>query len=304
MRVKKLPKIVYSGLFLFLIACGLFEGDEKNGQTDNDVMLTENVNYGTNESGGKLWMDMFIPVDASSAPWPCVIYIHGSGWRAGNKKYTHERCIALSKRGYVVATINYTLSDEACWRAQIYDCKTAVRFMRANSDLYNINPDKIGAWGGSAGAHLALMLGTTNNVGEMESGGGNNSISGKVSAVCSWNGPTWLINGELNADYLEILEPFLGVDYEENPSLFETKANDASPINWISGRDVPMLLVYSENDPVVLYETQCLPFYNKASDSGLSVTLTTTTNYSHGYKDDLEIQLIEETCDWFDGVFK
>jgi len=95
------------------------------------------------------------------------------------------------KRGYAVVSINYRLSREAKWPAQIHDCKAAVRWIRANAKGYRLDPDRIAAWGGSAGGHLSAMLGTSGDVQSLEdSTQGNADQSSRVQAVVDWFGPT------------------------------------------------------------------------------------------------------------------
>ena len=95
----------------------------------------------------------------------------------------------LLAAGYAVASINYRLSGEAIYPAQIHDAKAAVRFLRANAATYNLDPDKFGAWGASAGGNLVSLLGTTCGVAELEGDLGNNDQSSCVQAVVDWFGP-------------------------------------------------------------------------------------------------------------------
>jgi acetyl esterase/lipase len=109
------------------------------------------------EGGGKSQsLDIFVPAGAAK-PMPLVIWIHGGGWQQGDK--AQSPAVGLLRWGYVVASINYRLTDEAIFPAQINDCKAAVRWLRAHAEEYHIDPDHIGAWGASAGGHLVALLG-------------------------------------------------------------------------------------------------------------------------------------------------
>src|SRR5687768_12543691 len=136
-------------------------------------------------------LDLFIPAGATAdKPLPLVVWIHGGGWRQGDK----ARCLALPllAHGYAVASINYRLSGEAQFPAQIHDCKAAIRWLRANAKEHGIDADRIGVWGSSAGGHLVALLGTSGDVKELEGELGNAGVSSRVQAVCDFFGPAEL----------------------------------------------------------------------------------------------------------------
>jgi len=143
--------------------------------------------YATVSDAQKL--DLYIP--EGTGPFPVVIMIHGGGFMLGDKADGTglTGVDSLLAAGYAVASINYRLSGEAQYPAQIYDAKAAVRFLRANAATYNLNPDKFGAWGASAGGNLVALLGTTCGVAELEGDLGNNDQSSCVQAVVDWFGP-------------------------------------------------------------------------------------------------------------------
>src|SRR5262249_13044459 len=98
--------------------------------------------------------------------------------------------VYLSARGFAVASVNYRLSSHAAFPAQIEDCKAAVRWLRANAKKYNLDPERVGAWGASAGGHLVALLGTAGELKDLEGKGGNLDQSSKVQCVLDWFGPT------------------------------------------------------------------------------------------------------------------
>jgi len=128
------------------------------------------------------------PALARGRPLPVILWIHGGGWSKGRKEQ-HSPAISFLNDGYAVASIEYRLSGEAPFPAQIVDCKAAVRWLRANAAKYNLDADRIGAWGHSAGGHLAALLGTSGGVPELEGNGDNMSYSSHVQAVCDVSGP-------------------------------------------------------------------------------------------------------------------
>jgi len=136
----------------------------------------------------ELLLDLYRPEDAEGL-LPVVLWVHGGGWRNGSKD-APNRAVGLVRRGYALASVGYRLSPEAIFPAAIEDCKAAVRWVRANADEHGLDPDRIGAWGSSAGGHLVALLGTTGDVDEFDTNEENRERSARVQAVCDWFGPT------------------------------------------------------------------------------------------------------------------
>jgi acetyl esterase/lipase len=133
-------------------------------------------------------LDLYLPEKKAESPLPVIVWIHGGAWREGDK----WPCLAdrFPTRGYAVASINYRLSQDAPFPAAIEDCKAAIRWLRAHAKDYNLDPERIGVWGASAGGHLAALLGTSGDVKELEGTGGHLDQSSRVQAVVDWYGPT------------------------------------------------------------------------------------------------------------------
>ncbi len=149
-----------------------------------------------------LLVDIYAPLNDSPGPHPLIIWIHGGAWRAGDKWPLTNHVIAARNAGFAVASINYRLTSEAgawgdqsvVWPAQIHDVKGAVRFLRANAHLFDLDPDRFAAWGTSAGGHLAALLGTSAGDPFLEGDvGGNEGVSSAVQAVIDYCGPTDLL---------------------------------------------------------------------------------------------------------------
>jgi acetyl esterase/lipase len=132
-------------------------------------------------------LDLYLP-EKSDSPLPLIVWIHGGAWKAGSKDYCPVTPMAA--KGYAVASINYRFIQHAEFPAQIEDCKAAIRWLRANAKKYNIDPDRIGVIGASAGGHLSALLGTSGHVKSLEGPGGNADQSSKVQAVVDLFGPT------------------------------------------------------------------------------------------------------------------
>ena len=217
-------------------------------------------------------MDIYLPDTAG--PYPVIIWIHGGGYMSGDKNngYLHLAKEGL-KRGYAVVSINYRLTNEAQHPAQINDVKAAIRFLRANSNEYNLNPDKIAVWGSSAGGGLAALAGTSGNVEELQDDSlGNSNTSDQVQAVVDMKGPinfsTLLpqlqnINNSNNNSYNyneteHMLEKLMG----GNVSLIPDQVAMANPETFISTDDPPFFIVHGNADSLIPFE-QSVDFANK-----------------------------------------
>ena len=134
-------------------------------------------------------MDIYIP-EGVKVPCPVIVWLHPGGFTMGDKEMVQPLVPNVLQRGFALVSVNYRLAGEAQFPCQIFDVKAAVRWIRAASGKYNINPNKIASWGVSAGSTLAALLGTTENIEELEDlSMGNPNVSSKVNAVVSWYGP-------------------------------------------------------------------------------------------------------------------
>jgi acetyl esterase/lipase len=208
-------------------------------------------------------LDIYLP-DEDKGPFPVILSIHGGAFLGGDKQ--DGQLIPMLEglnRGYAVVSINYRLSGEAIWPAQIIDCKTAVRWIRANSGKYGLNPDKISAWGGSAGGHLSSMLGTSGDIKELEDlTSGNSDLSSRVQAVVDWFGPTDFLKMDEQLKESGIENPMshsvpdspesklIGKNLEDAPLL----VNEANPETYISPDDPPFLIQHGLEDNLVPYQ--------------------------------------------------
>ncbi len=200
-----------------------------------------------------LKLDLYLP-DAVAARTPyAVVVIRGGGWRLGDKEAFGRMAAALAQRGVPAVSIEYRASGEAVFPAAVHDTKAAVRWLRANAPAHGLKPDRVGAIGGSAGAHLAAYLGVTSGIEELEGGGGWRDRSSDVQAVVGLATPTEFVPPpgvtaeSANRDpdrQVSPVDAFLGVSYWTDP---ETWAF-ASPLTHVDARSAPILLIHSEDD--------------------------------------------------------
>jgi acetyl esterase/lipase len=264
--MKTLTLEQYSKNFVTLIILSLLipvsalpQGQRK-ANTDNIKRKWLDVAYATKSPAQKL--DIYLP-DEGEGPFPVILSIHGGAFKSGDKG--DGQVIPMLeglKRGYVVVSINYRLSGEAIWPAQINDVKAAVRWVRANAKLYKLNPDKIASWGGSAGGHLASMVGTSGNVKELEDlSQGNTDQSSRVQAVVDWFGPTDFLKMDEHAKESKVANPqihslpdspesqLIGKNLQDAPDLVKA----ANPETYISEDDPPFFIQHGLIDPLVPY---------------------------------------------------
>ena len=120
--------------------------------------------------------------------YPALIMLFGGGWLTGSKSAQIPMAQKIAEQGYVTVPVEYRLSPEALYPAAVYDIKAAIRYVRANADKYNIDPDKIAITGSSAGGQLAALVAYTGNVKKFNGNEGNNDVSAVVQAVIDMDG--------------------------------------------------------------------------------------------------------------------
>jgi acetyl esterase/lipase len=229
-------------------------------------------------------LDLFLPKDGNNLP--LIIRIHGGAWLGGSKEMVGVQ--DLVRQGYAVARINYRLIQHAIYPAQIEDCKAAVRFLRANAQKYNLDPNRFAVWGESAGGHLSALLGTTGDVNEFDVGE-NLTVSSRVQAVVDYFGPTDLLQMEvhklpntMNHNSPDAPESkLIGGPVQDNPE----KAAKANPLTYITKDDPPFLIVHGDKDPLVPHhQSEILEVALKKA--GVPVTLYIVKGGGHGgFKD-------------------
>jgi len=196
-------------------------------------------------------LDIYWMEDASE-PLPLIIWIHGGAWRSGDKR-SARFARELLGQGYAVASINYRLSGVAKFPAQIIDCKAAVRWLRANAEKYNIDPTRFAAWGGSAGAHLAALLGTAEDMPEWEKGAFL-GYSSRVQAVVDWYGPSDFSRMNDTPGKMDHLAPdspesqLIGAAVKDHPELVAY----ANPITYVNENNPPFQIFHGKDDLLVL----------------------------------------------------
>jgi acetyl esterase/lipase len=230
-------------------------------------------------SGGNQPLHAEIAAPASTKkPLPAIIYIHGGGWIGGD--YRQAPLQQIAAHGFFGASIEYRLSNVAKWPAQIADCKLAVRWLRANAAKYNVDPNRIGVWGDSAGGHLVACLGTMAGDKELDTDDGYPGVSSAVQAVVDFYGPTDFTDlGHYSPMAIQLTQGLFGVPYAENPALWKS----GSPLFQVKAGDPPTLIVQGDSDTLVL-PAQSKLFDAALTRAGVPHQLIMVKNAEHGFR--------------------
>lgn len=212
----------------------------------------------------KVLLDLYLPKEKPEKPLPCIVVIHGGGWRNGSKQTFARHAAHLAEQGFAAACIGYRLLPEVEFPAPVMDCKAAVRWVRANAAKHGIDPDRIGAIGGSAGGHLVAMLGTSHKAVELEGDGGNAGVSSRVQAVVAMAAP---------ADMSR---------FAERTGLDEKIARIVSPVSHLDKEAAPMLLLHGERDNLVpMAQSELL--LSKCRGAGVKAELVVMKDGVHAF---------------------
>lgn len=230
-------------------------------------------------------LDLFLPLRKSDKPFPLVIFVHGGGWKGGDKRSAPVR--EFVEAGFAVASVNYRLSQHSIFPAQINDCKSAVKWLRTKAAHYNIHPNRFGAFGKSAGGQLVCLLGTT---GEKEGTTATSKdpkhTTSRVQAVCSWYGPTELLtmnqqskkDSQIDHDDRNSPESLLvGGSLQTKKDL----ARLASPTEHVTSDDASFLLMHGSHDRLVPW-LQSESLHQKLKSTGVNSQLIIIPDAGHG----------------------
>jgi len=232
-------------------------------------------------------LDLYLPEHAET-PSPVIVWIHGGGWISGDKKENGAPgVVSHTARGYAVASINYRLSGDELFPAQIEDCKAAIRWLRAHAGDYNLDPRRIGVAGASAGGHLVALLGATGHLQDFEVGE-NLDQSSAVQAVNDLFGPTDLLRMDAHAQPGARLvhdapgspeSRLVGGPIQEKP--YRELAAKANPIPYVTKDAPPHLIIHGDQDPLVPHHQSELLFA-ELQQHGVPVRFHTIKGAGHG----------------------
>src|SRR5215831_20676372 len=286
-----------SRMVFVAVACSLGMASAAEGQ-EPEIRAERDIIYGKAD-GVELQLNLALP-KTGKGPFPAVVCIHGGGWHQGQRQDMDPITELLARRGYVAATVSYRLVPSARFPAQIEDCKAAVRWLRANADKYHINPDRIGAIGPSAGAHLSCLLGVTDKKDGLEGSGGNPEFSSRVQAVVSFFGRTDFTKKTWSKELEEIIfVPLIGASFDDKPELYKK----VSPIAYVSHTSPPFLLFHGAEDKLVPPRNST-DMAEKLRAAGVSAKAVIVEGEGHGWDGEKWTKSIEQAVAFFDEHLK
>jgi acetyl esterase/lipase len=220
---------------------GMLDLIETEPEVPEEILEIKNIEY-KNIDSISLQLDLYKRRDLNELA-PVLIFIHGGAWRTGKRADYLPYLIDYAKKGYVTATISYRLVKQATFPAAVQDVSCGVKWIKAHAAEYGIDPERIALVGGSAGGHLAMMIGY----------GGENAIFNQdcpvgdhnVKAIIDLYGPVDLTTPYAISTYQT--QDFLNTTYDKNPDIYKL----ASPKTFISSDDPPTLIFQGAIDSLV-----------------------------------------------------
>jgi len=296
-------------MVLFMILCVL-ESLPSKAQPAEDFSISKDIVYGRVQ-GVELKLDMAKPL-GGKATYPTLIFFHGGGWQQGDKSHMHRWLKKFASSGYVTVSVEYRFAPAFKWPSQVEDAKTAVRFLRAHAQQFNIDPNRIGVMGESAGGYLALMLGFTGPADGLEGEGGYQSFSSSVQAVVSFysatdfTGRSWQLTPALEAEIQryynkslpEVIADFTGTNNNEDPIL-----KKISVLPYVDKNDPPVLMFHGDSDPYSPVE-RAQKFEQVLARTNVSHELIIVKGGGHGWTGELEEETSREMSEFFDRILK
>jgi acetyl esterase/lipase len=250
-----------------------------------NVTVHRDLEYAV-EDGEPLRLDLFLPETKNP---PLIVWIHGGGWKNGDKANVNPAILRLSGEDYAVASINYRLKDLSIHPKNIHDCKGAVRWLRANAEKYGYDPNRVAVGGSSAGGHLALLLGMSAGVDTLEGTvGGNTNQSTTVKAIIDFYGPSDLTVMAKAQNRFKRAH-----DFEPG------QLDSASPLRHLTEDDPPVLILHGDKDRTVPVEQSKL-LHDCYQKTGLESDLHILEGAGHGgpvFSDEARYQLIKSFLD-------
>jgi len=211
----------------------------------SDKLVIKDVVY-AEADGRKLLLDIYKP-SSNNNPY-LIVWVHGGAWHSGSRETPPLSFVAS---GYALASVDYRLSVDAKFPAQIHDIKAAIRYLRANAAKYGYRSDKIIIAGSSAGGHLAALAGVTNNDRELEGNVGEyTTTSSAVQAILDYYGPTnfTTILKQSTPHGVSVRGPAMALLLGKTVDNIPDMARKASPVFQVDASDPPLLIFHGDQD--------------------------------------------------------
>jgi len=248
-------RIVFFLLMVFASYHSWAQELTQEGQNEKPAPTYADFSYGPHE---RQVFDIWLTPSNNGEPTPLVIYIHGGGFRAGNKNSIKVSSIKqFQEAGLSVAAIHYRLSDVGAYPIMMEDAARCLQMIRSHAKQWNLNPDKVACYGGSAGAGISLWLGFHKDLGDPGSDDPIARQSTRIMAVATANGqPTYDLHtfrdwfGVPDLKMHEALYPMFDVNKESEWDSKRARRlmKDASPITHLTKDDIPVYMTYRRGD--------------------------------------------------------
>jgi acetyl esterase/lipase len=260
-----LSKLILAAAAAMLLAAGQAAAAEYDMTNHTDIVFAEH-------DGTKLVGDLYLPKGRSKAP--VLVAVHGGGWQAGNKQFYRYWGLFLARAGYAVFAVDYRLGKAGTYPGAVYDVKAAVQYIRAKAGEYDLDPDRIGLVGDSAGANLASLVALAGDqFTTAYRDDANATVPATVKCVIGFYG-VYDMHAQWTHDLAvrpndKIVEKFLGASPMQNRRLYF----DASPISYatIDHNALRFLLIHGTDDDIVDPQTQSGTFLTALTQSGFFV---------------------------------
>ncbi|WP_258803599.1 alpha/beta hydrolase [Pseudarthrobacter sp. NS4] len=254
--------------------------------------VRKGIEFARPEGPRPLLLDLYAPQQTPAGTgFPAVVHFHGGGWRTGERSSLGPTVDAtglspieqLVDAGFVVASADYRLSTEATFPAQLLDAKAAIRWLRSHAAEYGVDPDRIYAWGDSAGGHLASLTGLT--AGSEDFQDPADKTDDAVAAVAAWYSPSDLVRmgAQARPDAVATADDpgsrealLIGAQPADSPD----KAAAASPLTYVGGHAPPFFLVHGSHDRFVPV-TQSVSLAEALEGAGADVELLLIEDSDH-----------------------
>jgi acetyl esterase/lipase len=272
-----LSMLARGAVLLTLVVAGSAAAAEYETANRSDLVFAEH-------DGAKLLGDLYLPKGKSKAP--VLIAVHGGGWQTGSKQYYRYWGLFLARAGYAVFAIDYRVGKPGMFPAAVYDTKAAIQFIRANAAEFDLDPDRIGLVGDSAGAQLAALTALAgDHFNTAYRDDPNAAVPASVKCVVGFYGiydmyAQWMHDLTVRPND-NIVEKFLGASPMQNRRLYF----DASPVSYatMDHNQVRFLLIHGTDDDVVDATTQSGAFLAALKHAGISARRIVIPGAGHSW---------------------
>jgi acetyl esterase/lipase len=292
MRLTKIAALVLVSSVLALTGCDKIEQtvlslmlEPAAPEAIAGVRVVSNVVY-SETAQGDLLLDLYLPTEGSDEPLPVVLFFYGGAFEMGNK---HQLALydinTLPLDGFAVVCIDYRLSDQAIFPAQLEDAQNALRWIHAHAGEYNLDADKVGVLGMSAGGMLAALVGTGAEVVVATGVEDGQLTPPPVQAVVDYYGPSDFLQGDEHAPEGVQLNwaaadswpsRYIGGAIVDHPELVAA----TNPITYVSSDDPPFLIIHGDQDSIVPFHQSEL-LYMALQQAGVAAELYVVTGGDH-----------------------